>query len=385
MTPSRSPCTTSSASAALLHFQGQAVPAGPHARARRRSRLYTFDGRVTRAPTSTRRACPAARSTRPRWACTVRSWCIPATAGQAYDAASTAYDDEAVLVMSEIDPALNGSANPGAIRHAQVQPALHPAQRQGAPRHRPDRHHRWRQGAAALRQRGHPVPLDGRARRQPDGHRARRQPAGLRAALHRRDHRPRPDRGRDRGRTRHRPSPRRASRSTTPACCCTTATPAARAACTPPSRSRRTATPATRPDRSRTTWPIDGTTLTATADDSAPRRQQRERGGVLRRRGRRRRLGHRHVGRLRLAHRRRDRGQHPRGRHGDSTWSTSARRTPPATGGRSARCWSPARTPADPTTLSPLVTPRVSNGEHERDGVRDRGRLGLRQHQHHRS
>jgi hypothetical protein len=35
----------------------------------------------------------------------------PATAGQAYDATTT-YDDEAVLVLSEIDPALNLSANP---------------------------------------------------------------------------------------------------------------------------------------------------------------------------------------------------------------------------------------------------------------------------------
>jgi len=36
----------------------------------------------------------------------------PATANQAYDATTTAYDDEAVLVLSEIDPALNNSANP---------------------------------------------------------------------------------------------------------------------------------------------------------------------------------------------------------------------------------------------------------------------------------
>jgi len=36
----------------------------------------------------------------------------PATAGQAYDAASTAFDDEAVLVLSEIDPALNNAVNP---------------------------------------------------------------------------------------------------------------------------------------------------------------------------------------------------------------------------------------------------------------------------------
>ena len=33
----------------------------------------------------------------------------PATAGQAYDDAATAFDDEAVLVLSEIDPALNNA------------------------------------------------------------------------------------------------------------------------------------------------------------------------------------------------------------------------------------------------------------------------------------
>ena len=36
----------------------------------------------------------------------------PAAAGQAYDAPATAFDDEAVLVLSEIDPALNNAANP---------------------------------------------------------------------------------------------------------------------------------------------------------------------------------------------------------------------------------------------------------------------------------
>ncbi len=36
----------------------------------------------------------------------------PATAGQAYADAATAFDTEAVLVMSEIDPALNNAANP---------------------------------------------------------------------------------------------------------------------------------------------------------------------------------------------------------------------------------------------------------------------------------
>jgi len=36
----------------------------------------------------------------------------PATAGQAYDSASTAYDGESVLVLSELDPVLNNSASP---------------------------------------------------------------------------------------------------------------------------------------------------------------------------------------------------------------------------------------------------------------------------------
>ena len=38
-----------------------------------------------------------------------------ATAGQAYDDAATAYDDEALLVLSEIDPELNNSADPAAF------------------------------------------------------------------------------------------------------------------------------------------------------------------------------------------------------------------------------------------------------------------------------
>jgi FtsP/CotA-like multicopper oxidase with cupredoxin domain len=36
----------------------------------------------------------------------------PATTGQAYDSASTAFDNESVLVLSEIDPVLNNSASP---------------------------------------------------------------------------------------------------------------------------------------------------------------------------------------------------------------------------------------------------------------------------------
>ncbi|MCB0068921.1 MAG: multicopper oxidase family protein, partial [Caldilineaceae bacterium] len=39
----------------------------------------------------------------------------PATAGQAYNSASTAYDVEAVMLLSEIDPALNNSAAPASF------------------------------------------------------------------------------------------------------------------------------------------------------------------------------------------------------------------------------------------------------------------------------
>ncbi len=39
----------------------------------------------------------------------------PATAGQAYNSATTAYDDETLLVLSEIDPELNNSASPAAF------------------------------------------------------------------------------------------------------------------------------------------------------------------------------------------------------------------------------------------------------------------------------
>jgi len=39
----------------------------------------------------------------------------PLTAGQAYDAASTAFDSESVIVLSELDPALNSSGSPSAF------------------------------------------------------------------------------------------------------------------------------------------------------------------------------------------------------------------------------------------------------------------------------
>ena len=46
----------------------------------------------------------------------------PAAPGQAYDAANTAYDDEAVLILSEIDPALNNLANPATFDMRKFKP-----------------------------------------------------------------------------------------------------------------------------------------------------------------------------------------------------------------------------------------------------------------------
>ncbi|MEP7034158.1 MAG: multicopper oxidase domain-containing protein [Actinomycetota bacterium] len=57
----------------------------------------------------------------------------PAAAGQAYDSATTAFADEAVLVLSEIDPALNNAANPAlfdmrkyAPRYSMINGKAHP-------------------------------------------------------------------------------------------------------------------------------------------------------------------------------------------------------------------------------------------------------------------
>lgn len=47
----------------------------------------------------------------------------PATAGQAYDAASTAFDKEAVLVLSEIDPMLNNTVVPSTFDMREFKPA----------------------------------------------------------------------------------------------------------------------------------------------------------------------------------------------------------------------------------------------------------------------
>ena len=46
----------------------------------------------------------------------------PATVGQAYNSAATAYDVEAVLVLSELDPALNASASPATFNMSNFAP-----------------------------------------------------------------------------------------------------------------------------------------------------------------------------------------------------------------------------------------------------------------------
>ena len=47
---------------------------------------------------------------------------LPSTPGQAYGSAATAYDDEAVMVLTEVDPALNGAADPAAFNLRNLTP-----------------------------------------------------------------------------------------------------------------------------------------------------------------------------------------------------------------------------------------------------------------------
>ena len=104
----------------------------------------------------------------------------PAAVGQAYAYAGgrQRLHDEAVLVLSEIDPALNNSATPAAFDMRKFAPKYflingkaYPDTLRSTPRRAT--------GAAALRQCRRVVPLDGRAGRAPDGDRPGRQPADL--------------------------------------------------------------------------------------------------------------------------------------------------------------------------------------------------------------
>ena len=80
---------------------------------------------------------------------------------QAYADPSTTFADEAVLVLSEIDPAFN--AAPTTFDHEHVCAQVLADQRQGLPQYRPDHDGGGQQGAVALRQRRPAAPLDGPA------------------------------------------------------------------------------------------------------------------------------------------------------------------------------------------------------------------------------
>ena len=138
-------------------------------------------GRAGRARTSTRPAA-AERAAPGRHGPLRRAVVRPAVAAQAYGTTrSTAFDDEAVLVLSEIDPALNTRANPAAFDMRKFAPAVLPrstARRTPTPiRSRPS-------PAAAVLLRyvnaGIQYHSMGVLGARPDGDRARRQPAGQR-------------------------------------------------------------------------------------------------------------------------------------------------------------------------------------------------------------
>ena len=75
---------------------------------------------------------------------------------------ASAFTDEAVLVLSDLDPAFNTAVGTGAsLRPAQLQRVVPDDQRQGLPQHRPNRVDPRKHGAAALRQRRRRGPLHG--------------------------------------------------------------------------------------------------------------------------------------------------------------------------------------------------------------------------------
>ncbi|MGD9958243.1 multicopper oxidase domain-containing protein [Nocardioides sp.] len=97
-----------------LHLQGQPVPPDLTLVANGAQRLYSF---VASRPGTYLYEAGLSAGTQYQTALGLHGALVvrPAAAGQAYADASTAYDDEAVLVMSEIDPVLNTSADPAAF------------------------------------------------------------------------------------------------------------------------------------------------------------------------------------------------------------------------------------------------------------------------------
>ena len=155
----------------------------------------------------------------------------PSTANQAYESATTAYDVEAPLVLSAVDPAFNWRRRPDGLRHVHLSGDLLADQRQGLPGHAPGitatagQRVLLRYVNAGLRQHDDGAARHARARRR-QGRPAAQQPV----RRQRRDH----PRGRHRGRDRHRPGRCRrraptASRCTTASCISPTARRRARA------------------------------------------------------------------------------------------------------------------------------------------------------------
>ncbi len=82
-------------------------------RSRRPATATTCSPRAGPARSSTRPARPRAGKQQVAMGLAGAIVVLPATAGQAYGSATTAYDDEAVMVLSEVDPALNTARRPG--------------------------------------------------------------------------------------------------------------------------------------------------------------------------------------------------------------------------------------------------------------------------------
>ena len=89
--------------------------------------------------------------------------------GQAYTKPETAFNDEALVVLSEIDPALNNSRESGDLRPAQLQAEVLADQRQGLPADHGHRHGGRQRGVAALRERRPAAPHDDAVGRVSEG------------------------------------------------------------------------------------------------------------------------------------------------------------------------------------------------------------------------
>ena len=214
----RSSCTTTCAEATALLFQGQAmVPDPTGVAAGGGTKTYTFTatnpgtflyeaGLLPNAQHQVAMGLYGALIVRPADG-----------AGQAYADAATAFDDEALLVLSEIDPALNASPiRPFDMRN--FAPKYFLINGKAYPDTDPIASAGRQQGPAALRQRRHPAALDGGAGPAADLRRHGRQPAPDADTATSRPRRSPPGRpATPSSRCRQRRRPRASSRSTTAA------------------------------------------------------------------------------------------------------------------------------------------------------------------------